>query len=77
MPPVVILPKVGFGCKSRYTVEALSKAGFNVAHARDIIGGAREISSDERLVVTMDGAELSRGGGGCRCMTMPASRQDI
>ncbi len=62
---------------NRYTVEALNQAGFNVAHARDIISGEREISADERLVVTMDGAELSRGGGGCRCMTMPVARRDI
>ena len=62
---------------NRYTVEALSKAGFNVAHARDITNGKRKISSDERLVVTMDGAELSRGGGGCRCMTMPVARRDV
>ena len=26
-------------------------------------------------VVTIDSSELSRGGGGCRCMTMPVRRK--
>lgn len=67
---------LGYG-HNRYTVEALSHVGFNVVEAREIISGERDIGTDERIVVTMDGAELSRGGGGCRCMTMPVARQDI
>jgi len=27
--------------------------------------------------VTMHGSELSRGGGGCRCMTMPLNRNPV
>jgi len=29
------------------------------------------------MVITIEGNELSRGGGGARCMTMPVARQDI
>ncbi|MFA6653554.1 MAG: arginine deiminase family protein [Candidatus Delongbacteria bacterium] len=27
--------------------------------------------------MTVEGSELSRGGGGCRCMTMPVRRKPV
>ncbi|MDX1626683.1 MAG: arginine deiminase family protein [Wenzhouxiangellaceae bacterium] len=60
-----------------HTLDALSAAGFSVIDALEIIDGEVELPAEGRVVVGIDGAELSRGGGGCRCMTMPLSRAAV
>lgn len=57
-----------------YTLESLNQAGFEILSAQTIISGQRTIQEHDLVAVTIDGAELSRGGGGCRCMTMPLAR---
>jgi len=60
-----------------HTIEAMSGAGFQVVHAKNVLDGSRPIGSNEKILVTMEGSELSRGGGGCRCMTMPLARDEV
>ncbi len=59
------------------TLEALNQAGFDIIDAQDIINENVKLQSDQKVAVAMDGSELSRGGGGCRCMTMPVHREAV
>ncbi|MBR5075265.1 MAG: arginine deiminase [Bacteroidales bacterium] len=60
-----------------HTLNALSQAGFNVVPANDVIDGKVDLEKEKRCVITIEGSELPRGGGGARCMTMPVLRDDI
>jgi arginine deiminase len=59
------------------TIEELDKNGFTIIDAAEVCEGKIDLSSYDKYVVTIDGSELARGGGGCRCMTMPIKRAAI
>ncbi len=60
-----------------YTSEELSRNGFSVISANEVIQKNVDIDSYEKLLITIEGSELSRGGGGARCMTLPVRRSPL
>ncbi|MGC9342728.1 MAG: arginine deiminase family protein [Bacteroidales bacterium] len=58
-----------------YTLEDLNQSGFEILKAKDVLSAKKNPDDYKRFVIALDGSELSRGGGGARCMTMPVNRK--
>jgi len=63
--------------RNNHTIDELSKSGFEVLKATDVIDGKISVDDYKKCVVLIAGSELARGGGGARCMTMPVKRGEV
>ncbi|MCB0281529.1 MAG: arginine deiminase [Calditrichae bacterium] len=64
---------IGYGM-NYHTYEELGKAGIPRVEADDVLNGKVDLKKLDKYAVAMRGNELTRGGGGCRCMTLPVLR---
>jgi arginine deiminase len=59
------------------TLNELAKAGFRVLPGSEVLASGEPLDETRRTVVTIEGSELVRGGGGARCMSLPLRREDV
>lgn len=76
---VAVRPGVVLGyTRNEGTMRELEReAGYKIVDASDFLQGEAELRDDDKAVIAFEGAELVRGGGGGRCMTLPVCRDDI
>lgn len=67
---------IGYG-RNKHTFDELGRRGFRIVRFTELYGGSAVLRDNELCAITIEGAELSRGGGGCRCMTLPVIRDPV
>ncbi|HTS89037.1 MAG TPA: arginine deiminase family protein [Gemmatimonadales bacterium] len=59
------------------TIEELKRAGFRAVSSVEFVAFDDWLDTKHRIVITIEGDELVRGGGGPRCMTLPLRRAAV
>jgi arginine deiminase len=67
---------IGYG-RNKHTFEELDRHGFPIIRFDDLRDGSIDLDGQSSYAISIEGAELSRGGGGCRCMTLPVQRDEV
>ena len=68
---------LGYSRNEQTYRELEREAGYRIVDGIEFLTGESDIEEDENAVLTFEGSELVRGGGGARCMTMPLRRVDV
>jgi arginine deiminase len=58
------------------TLREMERAGYRNLSSLAFLTGQERLSESDRAVITFEGGELVRAGGGPRCMTCPVTRED-
>lgn len=72
MKPGVVLSYA----RNEATLREMERAGFRIVPAVAFLTGEARFREGEQAVISFEGSELVRGGGGPRCMTCPVQRED-